>query len=309
MALLPDITAFYRGGDEAGRLTSGRTIGTVELVRTQEILCRHLPPPPASVLDVGGGPGVHARWLTDSGYRVIVLDPVEQHVRQARRQGLVALIGDARELDQADASFDAVLMLGPLYHLSEGTGRARAWREAHRVVKPGGLVAAAALNRYAKLLDLDSRGALDVAATGLRVRRSGPTTYYHAPSELSDEARRAGLGDVTIYGVQGPTFAALRAEERRTGTRNLGPKALEAALAAARFADGHPELAVSSMHLLAASQRPQAGEVSRPGPDSGGPSGARTALAASDGAAEDRQGARPARGSGNDTRARSRVPG
>ncbi|MFD9411570.1 class I SAM-dependent methyltransferase [Streptomyces sp. NPDC059989] len=255
MALLPDITAFYGGGDEAGRLTSGRTIGTIELVRTQELLRAHLPPPPASVLDVGGGPGAHARWLTDSGYQVLVVDPVAQHVQQARNQGLAAFVGDARCLDQADGSFDAVLMLGPLYHLPDGAGRGRAWREAHRVVKPGGLVAAAALNRYAKLLNLGSPGALDIAMTGLRVRRDGPTTYYHDPSGLRAEARQAGFGDLTVYGVHGPAYEALRAEERRTGRKDLGGKVLETALAAARFADSHPELAVSSLHLLAVARR------------------------------------------------------
>ncbi|MEU6865883.1 class I SAM-dependent methyltransferase [Streptomyces sp. NPDC046876] len=263
MALLPDITAFYGAGDEAGRLTSGRTIGTVELVRTQEILRAHLPPSPASVLDVGGGPGVHARWLADSGYEVLVVDPVDKHVGQARNQGLAACLGDSRELVQGDVSFDAVLMLGPLYHLPDSTGRARAWREAHRVVKPGGLVAAAALNRYAKLLDLDSPHALDIATTGLRVRPDGPTTYYHDPSDLCAEAWQAGLGDLAVYGVHGPAFEALRAEERRTGTKDLGAKALEAALAAARFADGHPELVVSSLHLLAVARRPRTPEASR----------------------------------------------
>ncbi|MFD8141829.1 class I SAM-dependent methyltransferase [Streptomyces sp. NPDC059708] len=257
MALLPDITAFYGAGDEAGRLLSGRTIGTVELVRTRELLRPYLPPPPASVLDVGGGPGVHARWLTDGGYRVLVVDPVEGHVRQAREQGLAACVGDARQLGQADGSFDAVLMLGPLYHLPDEDGRARAWREAHRVVRPGGLVAAAALNRYAKLMGLDSPRALEIARTGLRVRGGGPTTYYHDPSELRVEARRAGLDDLAVYGLHGPAYEALRAEERRTGKRDLGPKALETALAAARFADGHPELVVSSLHLLAVTRRPR----------------------------------------------------
>ncbi|WP_043465437.1 bifunctional 2-polyprenyl-6-hydroxyphenol methylase/3-demethylubiquinol 3-O-methyltransferase UbiG [Kitasatospora sp. MBT66] len=257
MALLPDITAFYDDGDEAGRLTSGRTVGTVELMRTQEILRAHLPPPPASVLDVGGGPGVHARLLADSGYRVLVVDPVERHVRQARAQGLPAEVGDARSLDLADGSFDAVLLLGPLYHLPDAADRARAWREAHRVVAPGGPVAAAALNRYAKLLDLHSTAALEIAATGLRVRRDGPTTYYHDPAELPAEAHRAGLEGVSLHGLHGPAFEALRAEERRTGTKDLGERALESALAAARFADTRPELLVASLHLLAVARRPR----------------------------------------------------
>ncbi|WP_330294721.1 class I SAM-dependent methyltransferase [Streptomyces sp. NBC_00503] len=251
MALLPDITAFYGAGDEAARLTSGRTIGTLELVRTQELLRRHLPAPPADILDVGGGPGVHARWLTDDGYRVTVVDPVEQHVRQARDHGLTAFVGDARQLDQEDASFDAVLLLGPLYHLPDSPERARAWREARRTVRPGGLVAAAALNRFARLLDPGAGSALDVAETGLRTRRNGPTTYYHGLAELREEAREAGLTNPAVHGVQGPAYAALKAQERHTGMRDLGPQALEGALAVARFADSRPELALTSMHLLA----------------------------------------------------------
>ncbi|MFG2819672.1 class I SAM-dependent methyltransferase [Kitasatospora sp. NPDC048365] len=256
MALLPEITDFYDDGDEAGRLGPGRTAGVLELLRTQELLRPHLPPPPAAVLDVGGGPGIHARWLTEDGHRVLIVDPVERHVRQARERGLTATVGDARHLAQPDGSYDAVLMLGPLYHLPEPADRERAWQEARRVVRPGGLVAAAALNRYAKLLDLEADHAPELARTGLRHRPDGPTTCYHAPADLAREARSAGLVEVVVHGVHGPASAALRAEARRRGTRDLGPEALRTALAAARCADAHPELAVTSLHLLALARRP-----------------------------------------------------
>ncbi|MFE2330358.1 class I SAM-dependent methyltransferase [Streptomyces sp. NPDC059385] len=260
MALLPDITAFYRAGDEAARLTSGRTLGTLELMRTRELLRSRLPAPPASVLDVGGGPGAHARWLTDDGHRVVVVDPVEWHVRQARDQGLTAVVGDARQLAQPDGSFDAVLLLGPLYHLPDAEERARAWQEARQVVTPGGLVAAAGINRYVGLLDLGAETGPDVASTGMRVRRDGPTTYCHAPEELVEEARLAGgLERVEVFGVQGPASAALLERERRTGRKeDLGPEVLAKALAAARCADGHPGLAVTSVHLLVLGCRPDA---------------------------------------------------
>ncbi|MGW8359240.1 class I SAM-dependent methyltransferase [Streptomyces wedmorensis] len=220
MALLPDLADFYGGGDEAGRLTSGRTIGTIELVRTQELLRPHLPPPPASILDVGGGPGAHARWLTDSGHRVLVVDVVEQHVLQARDQGLDARVGDARRLDQADGSFDVVLMLGPLYHLPDSAGRARAWREAHRVVRPGGLVSAAALNRYAKLLDLDAAGALDIATTGLRA----PGRPHHVLPRPRRAPLRGTAGGLRRPGSLRGSRTCLRgAEGRRTLDRKQKP--------------------------------------------------------------------------------------
>src|SRR4029079_9566439 len=62
-------------------------------------------------------------------------------------------VGDARSLSADDASVDVVLLLGPMYHLQELDDRLAALREAARVVKPGGLIAVAAINRFASLFD------------------------------------------------------------------------------------------------------------------------------------------------------------
>ena len=97
--------------------------GQVELARTREIVERHLPPAPAVVADVGGGPGRYSLWLAERGYTVRHRDLVTLHVEQlaadAAAGGLTvdSAIGDARALDLPDASVDAVLLLGPLYHL------------------------------------------------------------------------------------------------------------------------------------------------------------------------------------------------
>ncbi len=105
------------------RLTSGGL--TLEFLRTQILLRRYLPAPPAQVLDVGGGSGVYASWLAGLGYQVHLVDPVPLHREQAARLGGFAVsAGDARDLAQADASADAVLLLGPLYHLTSRADRA-----------------------------------------------------------------------------------------------------------------------------------------------------------------------------------------
>ena len=91
----PEVTAFYAHVfDEGARLTSSAD-GRLELLRTQEFLRRYLPEAPARVLDVGGGTGVHARWLVEDGYEVDLVDPVPRHVEQAR-QVCPAELGDAR---------------------------------------------------------------------------------------------------------------------------------------------------------------------------------------------------------------------
>ena len=84
----------YEHGLERDRLA---TWARLEYARTLELLGRFLPPPPARVLDVGGGPGRYAVALIERGYDVALIDPVELHVSQAREAGVPhAVLGDAR---------------------------------------------------------------------------------------------------------------------------------------------------------------------------------------------------------------------
>jgi ubiquinone/menaquinone biosynthesis C-methylase UbiE len=62
-------------------------------------------------------------------------------------------VGDARELSEADESQDAVVLFGPLYHLTEAAGQRQALGEARRVLRPGDRLLAMAVCRYASLLD------------------------------------------------------------------------------------------------------------------------------------------------------------
>lgn len=62
---------------------------------------------------------------------------MQRHVDQARASGVTAVVGDARRLPWANESKDAVLMAGPMYHLTEPAERRVAVREAIRVLRPG----------------------------------------------------------------------------------------------------------------------------------------------------------------------------
>ncbi|WBB64504.1 class I SAM-dependent methyltransferase [Streptomyces sp. WMMC500] len=253
--------------DEANRLT-GTADGRLELVRTRELLRRHLPPAPADVIDVGGGPGVHAVWLVGEGHRVHLVDPVPRHVEAALGTGVSAELGDARALPAGDASYDVTLLLGPLYHLLERDERDRALAEARRVTRPGGLVAAAAIGRYASVFEHTATTLLaadrvhdavrDILTTGRHEpgRKGFTAAYFHTAAGLEGELRDAGLADVTVYGVEGPGWSQLKAVEQETG-RPLpeGHPAFEAALRAARLADGHPELLAAASHLLGVGRR------------------------------------------------------
>ncbi|MEO1194312.1 MAG: class I SAM-dependent methyltransferase [Pseudomonadota bacterium] len=128
----------------------------LEFAVTRHFLKRFLPPE-ASILDIGGGPGRYALDLTESGHRVDLLDlspgNIELAGEQARERDLVLnslSVGDARDLSgYQDSHYDAVLLLGPLYHLVEAGERARAVKEALRVLKPGGVAFFAFISRYA----------------------------------------------------------------------------------------------------------------------------------------------------------------
>ena len=102
------ILRHYQAIQEEERITAG--LGQLELVRTQEILRRHLPSPPARILDVGGGTGVHAAWLAEDGYDVHVVDIAPRHVEMVKRTlnslGVTAEVGEARALGSPDHTFD-----------------------------------------------------------------------------------------------------------------------------------------------------------------------------------------------------------
>jgi len=264
----PEIRGYYERGGEAGRLSGRFPSGPLELERTQEILLRHLPPAPLEILDVGGGPGIYAAWLAERGDRVHLIDPIPLHVEQARsaHPKVTAEAGDARRLSQPDASVDVVLLLGPLYHLVEREDRLRALREARRVLRSGGLLFAAAISRFAALLDLLVR--LDrlhepevfrVVEAGVRtgVFRGAEgaelftTAYLHRPEELRDEVLESGFELDAVLNVEGPGFLVHDFE-----TRARDPARREAMLEAARLVEAEAAMLGASSHLLAIARAP-----------------------------------------------------
>jgi SAM-dependent methyltransferase len=269
--LPPEVQAYYARGGETRRLSKSH--GQIELARTQEIILRHLPPPPGAILDVGGGPGVYACWLAAAGYRVHLVDAMPLHVEQARQASArqpdtpvaTLRVGDARRLEEADATVDAVLLLGPLYHLTERGDRIQALREARRVLRPGGLLFAVGIGRFASLLSGMVDNFLGDPEARVIVERDlhdgqhrNPTdkdyfttAFFHRPEELTSEVREAGFDLVELLGVEGPAWL-LPDLERRWADEGERERLLQTARAVER----EPTLLGIHPHLLAMARRP-----------------------------------------------------
>ncbi|QGN47208.1 class I SAM-dependent methyltransferase [Micromonospora sp. WMMD558] len=261
----PDVVRYYTEVFvEADRLERSPH-GRLEATRTRDLLSRLLPPAPAMVLDVGGGPGAHAGWLAAAGHRVHVVDLVPAHAAAARRAypEVTATVGDARRLPVAGAVADVTLLLGPLYHLTDQADRVAALREAARVTRPGGVVAAATISRHAPFMDLIRQGRVDdrtrpalLAAyeTGVNDPVSGFTTaYFHRPDEIVDEIRAAGLPAPRRYGIEGPLWPLLPVTG---GPDEDGPLFAEV-LRCAALTECDPEVLGASSHLLTVARLPQ----------------------------------------------------
>lgn len=144
------INAYYQSFDEDNRLAASAS-GRLEFEMTMKILLRHLPKN-ASILDLGGASGAYSFPLANLGHHMYLADLSEKHIRQAKEklrstpnENMVSCdVVNALDLHiYPDESFDAVLLMGPLYHLLEEGERETCVREVHRVLKKGGLVFAA----------------------------------------------------------------------------------------------------------------------------------------------------------------------
>ncbi len=217
------IQRYYDGqaDNEWQRLERHRT----EYAVTMRAMAEYLPPPPARVLDCGGGPGRYAVELARQGYQVVLFDISAEELRLAEERASAAGVtlagyehGTAVDLSRfPDGSFDAVLLMGPLYHLFEEKDRRQALAEARRVLKPGGALLASFLGRYAilryaaadepewvlensELVEmLLERGIVPPRAEG----RLNFATYSIPPGEVAPLCRSAGFELLTILGVEG----------------------------------------------------------------------------------------------------------
>lgn len=264
------IADYYDRAPEETRLEHGPFV--LEALRTRELIARHAPPAPGTVLDIGGAAGAYALWLAEAGYTVHLLDANPRLVQEASTRSAASArplascaIGDARATHFADASADIVLLLGPLYHLVTVPDRIRALREAARALKPGGLLFASAISRWASALEALAEDRFQEPAFAAMVAQDldegqhrNPTgrldyfttAYFHRPEDLQAEAVAAGLAVEGTYGLEGPGWMLPDLQQRLEDPRRLADL-----LHVARSVEAEPSMLGVSAHLLLVSRK------------------------------------------------------
>ncbi|MBQ9300370.1 MAG: class I SAM-dependent methyltransferase [Clostridia bacterium] len=152
---------YYNMRDENARLISRH--GSVEYLTTMRYIDKYVKPR-SRILEVGAGTGRYSIALSRAGHHVTAVELLQHNIEVFKAQlnesdHIDIFQGNAMDLSRfADERFDAVLVLGPLYHLySEGDKRA-VLSEAKRMLKAGGTLFAAYCMNEATLIQFCFKG-------------------------------------------------------------------------------------------------------------------------------------------------------
>jgi 2-polyprenyl-3-methyl-5-hydroxy-6-metoxy-1,4-benzoquinol methylase len=214
-----EVKDFYNMVKEKGRLEKG--LGKIEFYRTKEILSRLIPEKKQVIYDIGGGIGVYSAWLAEQGHEVHMFElapaAVEYAINnQTETAKYIAEEADARNINRTNESADVVLLMGPLYHLTDAEDRIKVLREAYRVLKKGGILVAVAITKYCNAIwSIDTYGLegnyLEESVFQKMVESElgkgvhyQPQEYpeffiksfFHSPELLQKEVEEAGFVDV-----------------------------------------------------------------------------------------------------------------
>lgn len=200
--------------------------------------------PKSRILDIGGGPGRYAIELAKDGHQVTLLDLSLANVKLARQKAVELGVqvadfvhGNALDLSRFETgSFDAVLLMGPMYHLTDPLDRDRSVREALRVLKPEGTLFVSFITRYAVYFDIlksdpaligTYKDAYDrLTQTGVHIpTEQNPgfaDAYFAHPMEIEPLMSKHGLTTLRLAVAEGIIASVERA------VNNLPPELFDA---------------------------------------------------------------------------------
>ncbi len=195
--------------NEDGRLQKDKA-HSIEFLTTVRYF-EKLFPEGATILDACAGTGVYSFYLAEKGYKVTAGDIVPYNVslieKKQTKKKLLDNVYTGNVLDLSmfdDESFDIVLCMGALYHLHDKAERVKTVRECLRVLKNGGILAVAYINRYAAILyNCEERLAnidelLEYSKIGTK-----NTFYGTTPKEINEIMTDADIETIYNIGTDG----------------------------------------------------------------------------------------------------------
>lgn len=179
-------------------------------------------PPHASILEIGAATGRYTLELARRGHALTALDlsaveleKCRQRLAEAGLENRVRLaVADARDLNHiTPRNFDAVLLMGPLYHLVMEDDRKTALRQAYDHLREGGLIFSACISRLGIMGDLiknvpgwiedpEADAFLQIGMRPEELPRGGFRGYFARPEEVAPLHEAAGFTTLALAGVE-----------------------------------------------------------------------------------------------------------
>lgn len=228
---ISDIAAYYNKNpqSEHNRLVEHQ----LEYDLTWRFLEAYLPPE-GKILEIGAGTGRYTLGLVQRGYTTTAVELSEANL-QACQQYLAenglqdhaqCILGDARYLRGVpDEEYDAVLLMGPLYHLVHESDRRMAVREAYAHLRPGGVIFSALISRFGIWANIlknfpgviefkdQIRYVLDEGKDHPDWQQGGFRAYGARVNEIAPLHEDFGFETIKLAGVE-PTISANDDDER-----------------------------------------------------------------------------------------------
>lgn len=217
-----NVKNFYNRSPEAEWTRLACPYQCIELKSNLFLIDKYFPKT-GHIFDIGCGPGRYAIELLKRGFRVTMLDFSEKLLEYAKctleqlKLSPDAIINDdARNLAGfADSSFDAALLLGPLYHLQSRDDRMNVLGNLKRVLKEDGMALVAYINTWGvlkcgmndfpdKLKDYNYLKFMLEEKTYDDSSQGGFTeSYWCTPSIALEEVESAGFEILSYAGSEG----------------------------------------------------------------------------------------------------------
>jgi SAM-dependent methyltransferase len=220
-----DIALYYNNDPEREHSRLARH--HLEYDLTWRYLHQHLPAH-GSILEVGAATGRYTLELARRGYiltsvdlSAALLDECRKRIAHEGLERQVRLVvADARDLSHVmEQEFDAVLLMGPLYHLVEETDRTAALKEAFNRLREGGIIFSSFISRFGILGDLlknipdwidDQAQVRSLIEQGKRpdaYPRGGFRGYFAHATEIAPLHEALGFETLVVAGVE-PAISA-----------------------------------------------------------------------------------------------------